>query len=158
MAKVILDRNYEDILYQYSDMITRICILNLRNSDDAKDCFQNTFIQLLKTSTVFQDENHLKAWLIRVCINECKYFRFKFYRKTIDIDDVLVVDKDHHLILLPEVLKLPKKYRNVLYLYYYEEYQINEISKILNINESTIKTQLKRGRDLLKKKVGDFNE
>lgn len=158
MKKIILDREYEEILYQYSDMITRICILNLRNSDDAKDCFQNTFIKLLKTDTVFHDKNHLKAWLIKVCINECKHYRLKFYSHTMNIDDVMIVKENQELKLLPEVLKLPKNYKNILYLYYYEGYHINEISQMLQINENTVKTYLRRGRDLLRKRIGEHNE
>ncbi|WP_231385322.1 RNA polymerase sigma factor [Candidatus Stoquefichus massiliensis] len=62
------------------------------------------------------------------------------------------------VVLLPEVLKLPFRYKNILYLFYYEGYKINEISVMLNMNENTVKSHLKRGRDLLRKKVGEFYE
>lgn len=158
MEKMILNMHYEEVLEQYSDMITRICILNLRNSEDAKDCYQNVFIKLYYKDVCFKDQNHLKAWLIRVCLNECKNYQKLFYRSTIDIDKVIVSDNHKEFVLLPEVLKLPKKYKNVLYLYYYEGYRIVEIAEILHSNENTIKSHLKRGRELLKKKVGDFYE
>lgn len=149
---------FNDIVEKYSDMVTRICIMNLRNSDDAKDCYQNVFIKLFQKDIEFQNEKHLKAWLIRVCINECRNYIKRFYKFTIDIEQVIIADHQKNLILLPEVLKLPKKYRNVLYLYYYEGYSTDEISHILQINQNTLKSQLKRGRELLRKKVGDFYE
>lgn len=149
---------FNDIVEKYSDMVTRICIMNLRNSDDAKDCYQNVFIKLFQKDIEFQNEEHLKAWLIRVCINECRNYIKRFYKFTIDIEQVIIADHQKNLTLLPEVLKLPKKYRNVLYLYYYEGYSIDEISHILQINQNTLKSQLKRGRELLGKKVGDFYE
>jgi RNA polymerase sigma factor (sigma-70 family) len=158
MSKMILGMTFNDIVEKYSDMVTRICIMNLRNSDDAKDCYQNVFIKLFQKDIEFQNEEHLKAWLIRVCINECRNYIKRFYKFTIDIEQVIIADHQKNLTLLPEVLKLPKKYRNVLYLYYYEGYSIDEISHILQINQNTLKSQLKRGRELLRKKVGDFYE
>lgn len=158
MSKMILGMTFNDIVEKYSDMVTRICIMNLRNSDDAKDCYQNVFIKLFQKDIEFQNEEHLKAWLIRVCINECRNYIKRFYKFTIDIEQVIIADHQKNLTLLPEVLKLPKKYRNVLYLYYYEGYSIDEISHILQINQNTLKSQLKRGRELLGKKVGDFYE
>lgn len=158
MPKMILGMTFGDILEIYSDMITRICIVNLRNSDDAKDCYQNVFIKLFEKEIEFCSEEHLKAWLIRVCINECRNYRRMFYRLTIDIDQIILIDNKEELTLLPEVLKLSRKYRNVLYLYYYEGYRIHEIADILQMNQNTVKSHLKRGRELLKKKVGDFYE
>ena len=116
MQKIILGMSFEDVLETYSDMITRICIVNLRNSDDAKDCYQNVFMKLFEKDIEFCSEEHLKAWLIRVCINECRNYRRVFYRLTIDIDKIIMIDNKQELTLLPEVLKLPKKYRNILLL------------------------------------------
>ena len=75
-----------------------------------------------------------------------------------DIDDVIVCQHQEQLILLPSVLKLPHKYKNVLYLHYYEGYKTFEIAEMLNMNENTVKSHLKRGRELLKKEVGDYYE
>ncbi len=149
---------FEEAFIKYSDMVTRISILNLRNSADAKDCFQNVFIKLYQYQNTFESEEHLKAWLIRVTINECKNFQKLFYKRTMDIDDVIVCQHQEQLILLPSVLKLPHKYKNVLYLHYYEGYKTFEIAEMLNMNENTVKSHLKRGRELLKKEVGDYYE
>lgn len=156
--RIFLGKSFDHIMMEYSDMGTRICILNLRNSQDAKDCFQNVFIKLYQSENQFQDDQHLKAWLIRVAINECKNYRKRFYKQTIDIDNVIISQHQEEILLLPEVLKLPFRYRNILYLYYYEGYKINEISIMLHMNENTVKSHLKRGRDLLRKKVGEFYE
>lgn len=146
---------YEKIIYQYSDMVTRIAIINIKNTDDAKDCYQNVFIKLYCHSEEFKSPEHLKAWLIRVTINECKDYQKQFWRHTVDIDEVIIGQQDETLIVLPVVMKLASKYRNVLYLYYYEGYSTTEIANILNKNINTVKSILIRGRKLLKKMLGD---
>lgn len=158
MRKVILGKEFEEIINEYSDLITRICILNLRNCDDAKDCFQNVFIKLYLREEEFQNHEHLKAWIIRVCINECRSYRRLFYKPTVNIDKVVVSDNHDELKLLPEVLKLPNKQRNILYLHYYEGYKCEEIAELLHLNVNTVKSHLKRGREELKKRLGDFYE
>ena len=158
MSYIILEENFEDIFNEYSDMITRICILNLRNNQDAKDCFQNVFLKLFQTDKTFENNELLKAWLIKVALNECHSYQRKFYKRTINIDDVIVGQEDQTLILLPEVLKLPRKQRNILYLYYYEGYKIHELVKLLNMKENTVKSHLKRGRETLKRRIGEFYE
>ena len=110
----------EDVIDTYGDMVTRICIMNLRNSDDAKDCFQEVFIKLYKHGMI-EDYDYLKHWLIRVTINTCKDYRRVFYKKTINIEDVLIQDEKKDYVLLPVILDMPTRYKNVLYLYYYEE-------------------------------------
>ena len=147
----------EDVIDTYGDMVTRICIMNLRNSDDAKDCFQEVFIKLYKHGMI-EDPAYLKYWLIRVTMNTCKDYRRVFYKKTINIEDVLIQDEKKDYVLLPVILEMPTRYKNVLYLYYYEGYKTDEISEILKMNINTVKSRLKRGREILKKKVGEDDE
>ncbi len=158
MPEMILGNSYEDIVEDYADLITRICILNLRNVDDAKDCFQNVLMKLFLKKDDFQDKQHLKRWLIRVSINECHNYQRLFYKPQINIDDVIIAEHQEQLTLLSEVLKLPKKQRNVMYLYYYEGYKCAEIASIMKMKENTVKSHLKRGREELRKKVGEFYE
>ena len=66
---------YEEVVYQYSDMVTRIAVMNVKNYADAKDCYQNVFMKLYCYNKKFESEEHLKAWLIRVTINECKDYQ-----------------------------------------------------------------------------------
>lgn len=147
----------EQVIDLYGDMVTRICIMNLRNAEDAKDCFQEVFIKLHKHG-VIEDSDYLKHWLIRVTMNTCKDYRRIFYKKTMNIDEILIGKEDQSYVLLPALLEMPPRYKNVLYLYYYEGYKVEEIAGILKVNQNTIKTRLARGRDILKKKVGDLNE
>lgn len=158
MPEMILGNSYEDIVDDYADLITRICILNLRNIDDTKDCFQNVLMKLFLKKDDFQDQQHLKRWLIRVSINECHNYQRLFYKPQINIDDVIIAGHQEQLTLLSEVLKLPKKKRNVMYLYYYEGYKCAEIASIMKMKENTVKSHLKRGREELRKKVGEFYE
>ena len=146
---------YELIIEQYSDMVTRIAIMNVKNIDDAKDCYQNVFMKLYCCKKKFDNQEHIKAWLIRVTINECKDYQKQFWKRNINIDEIIIGREDEKLVVLPVVMKLASKYRNVLYLYYYEGYSINEVAAILSENINTIKSQLVRGRKLLKKKLGD---
>lgn len=155
---MILGNSYEDIVEDYADLITRICILNLRNVDDTKDCFQNVLMKLFLKKDDFQDQQHLKRWIIRVSINECHNYQRLFYKPQINIDDVIIAGHQEQLTLLSEVLKLPKKKRNVMYLYYYEGYKCAEIASIMKMKENTVKSHLKRGREELRKKVGEFYE
>lgn len=147
----------EDVVDTYGDMVTRICIMNLRNSDDAKDCFQEVFIKLYKHGMI-EDPDYLKHWLIRVTIHTRKDYRRVFYKKTINIEDVLIQDEKKDYVLLPVILDMPTRYKNVLYLYYYEGYKTDEIAEILKMNINTVKSRLKRGREILKKKVGEDDE
>ena len=158
MPEMILGNSYEDIVEDYADLITRICILNLRNVDDTKDCFQNVLMKLFLKKDDFQDQQHLKRWIIRVSINECHNYQRLFYKPQINIDDVIIAGHQEQLTLLSEVLKLPKKKRNVMYLYYYEGYKCAEIASIMKMKENTVKSHLKRGREELRKKVGEFYE
>ena len=156
MKKLICGKDIDTIINDYSDMVTRLCLINLKNEDDAKDCFQNVFLKLIHSKTEFHDLSHVKHWLIKVTINECRNY-YRLINRNIAIADLVVpIEDNHDLMLLPEVLKLPKKYKNVLYLYYYEGYKIFEIAQILNKNENTIKSNLKRGRELLRRKIGDI--
>lgn len=148
----------DEIIEKYGDMVTRICIMNLRNSEDAKDCFQDVFIKLYHHDT-FESQEYLKAWLIRVTMNTCKDYQRKFYKPIINIDEVILSNPQEELILLPVLLTMKDKYKNILYLHYYEGYKVQEISNILHIKENTVKSRLKRGREILRIKLGDeYNE
>lgn len=143
----------EDVIDTYGDMVTRICIMNLRNSDDAKDCFQEVFIKLYKHGMI-EDHDYLKHWLIRVIINTCKDYRRVFYKKTINIEDVLIQDEKKDYVLLPVILDMSTRYKNVLYLYYYEGYKTDEISEILKMNINTVKSRLKKRKGDTKEESG----
>ena len=142
----------------YSDMIRRICLLHLKNHADTEDIFQTVFLKYVTGTTEFESEEHEKAWFIRVTINACKDLLRSFFRsRTVSLDDLLEqpdqVPEDHREVL-EAVLALPDKYRDVVYLHYYEGYTAPEIGTILHKNPNTVYTLLTRARDELRKMLG----
>ncbi len=145
---------------KYSDMVRRICFMYLADEADVEDIFQNVFLKLLQHKAEFKNEEHEKAWLCRVAVNQCKDFHKSFFRRhTCSIESLEIPTEDKiEAGVLREVLLLPQKYRNVIYLYYYEDYSVPEISKILGRNENTIYTRLRRAKAILKNKLGGFDD
>ena len=147
---------------KYADLVKRICMLNLKNHADTEDTFQTVFLKYAMSSINFENDSHEKAWFIRVAINASRDLIKSFFRcKTISIEDVIEsslpssdgIDSEYKEVL-EVVLNLPAKYRDVIYLYYYEGYTVPEIAKILNKNVNTIYTNLTRARKLLRDDLG----
>jgi RNA polymerase sigma factor (sigma-70 family) len=142
----------------YSDMIRRICLLHLKNQADTEDVFQEVFLKYILHCDVFENAEHEKAWFIRVTLNACKDFLKSLFRhRTVPLD--LISEETGNVIseysdILETVLSLPDKYKNVIYLHYYEGYTAKEIGRILNKKENTIYSLLSRGRELLKLELG----
>lgn len=134
----------------YADLIYRIAFQNLGNRSDAEDTVQEVFIKLLKAPS-FQDDTHMKAWLIRITINLCKDLKKSaWHRKTTSLIENSSCCTQEQQEIMDEIWRLPVKYRNVIYLYYYEEYTISEISEILNVRKNTVNSWLVRARKNLK--------
>ena len=154
--KLYAGLSFEQTVHKYSQTVVSVCIMRLKNYSDAEDCYQNVFFKLFSNAPGFSDERHLKAWLIRVAINECKNI-LRNNKRLITLDEARKVsvnfEEDRHDISLA-LMKLPQKYSDVLYLYYGEQYKVKEIAEILEIGESTVKARLKRGREKLKKIYG----
>ena len=143
---------------EYSDMIRRLCMLHLKNYADTEDIFQTVFLKYALSSVEFENREHEKAWLIRVTINACKDLLKSFFRKrTVSIDQVInqpAPAAQYHQNVLEAVLSLPKKYKDVVYLHFYEGYTAPQISKILGKNVNTVYTLLTRSKKILKTKLG----
>lgn len=148
---------YENTVKKYADMVFRIALNECKNREDAEDMVQNTFLKLLQNKKAFDSEEHQKHWLIRVTINECRsLFASPWRQKTQSLDAMeykIAGETPEQSDLFYAVMELPAKYRNVVYLYYFEEYSIREISEILKIKESTLQTRLMRARKCLKEKM-----
>ena len=133
-------------------------MLYLKSKFDTEDIFQTVFMKYVLYDGTFEDEKHEKAWIIKVTINACKDFLKNFFRKnTVSLDEAILLEtntKEDHSDVLKAVLSLPKKYKDVVYLFYYEDYTAVEISKILNKNVNTIYTLLSRSKLLLKDMLG----
>lgn len=143
---------------RYSDTVRRLCMVHLKNYADTEDIFQTVFLKYVLSSVSFESEEHEKAWFIRVTINACKDLLKSFFRsRTISLEEVLEqpskLAPDHREVL-EAVLSLPQKYRDVVYLHYFEDYTAPQISRILGRNENTVYTLLTRSRKMLREKLG----
>ncbi|MDD2973083.1 MAG: RNA polymerase sigma factor [Lachnospiraceae bacterium] len=144
---------------QYANMIRRICRYHLKNAADTEDVFQNVFLKYLLYEGSFDSEEHEKAWFIRVAINACKdHLKILFRHATISMEESALAEvtctEPEHKEVLREVLALPARYKDVIYLFYFEEYSAKEIGEILHKNENTIYSLLSRGRGILREKLG----
>jgi RNA polymerase sigma factor (sigma-70 family) len=151
-----INANIAAALEKYSDMVRRICFMYLHDYADVDDVFQEVFLNLIQKKTPFENAEHEKAWLIRVTINKCKNNLKSFWRKNTDsIENMELPFEDKaENELLQVVLSLPQKYKDVIYLYYYEGYTVPEMAKLLKKNENTIYSHLSRARALIKQKLG----
>jgi len=141
----------ELIIRQYSDMIYRIALHNMKNSADAEDVMQDVCVELLTKRPEQMDPEHLKAWLIRVTVNKCSSLHRLAWRKRREsLDDCAHLAAAEHSGVMEEIWQLPRDYRNIIYLYYYESYTIAEISGILGKNPNTVSSYLQRARKKLK--------
>ena len=137
----------------YADTVKRICILHLKNVSDTEDIFQEVFLKYAMSDIVFENEEHEKAWLIRVTLNACKDLLKSHWRRT-----TVAMEAASHIpapeleegSLSAAVNLLPPKYRAVIYLYYYEGYAAKEIAELLGEKPATVSTQLSRGREKLR--------
>ena len=144
----------------YLEMIYKIAFLRTKNISDSEDICQEVFLRYVKSNKEFESEEHLKAWLIKVTINCSKSFFTSYWRKnTLPlIEDIAYITKKENEIY-HSILKLSKKYRTVIHLFYYEDYSIDEISNILKAKPSTVRTWLTRARRLLKEALkGEYND
>ena len=139
---------------KYGDMLYRICLVMLKNTADAEDAVQETFIKLVQRTVAFDSADHEKAWLITVATNKCRdMLRYRQRHKT-ESEELLqgyFIEKNDSGIL-EALSELDEKYRLILVLYYVEDYKIDQISEITGISVSAVKMRLSRGRKLLKEK------
>lgn len=142
----------------YADTVRRICMLYLKSYSDTEDIFQTVFLKYVLYSGVFENEEHEKAWLIRVTMNACKDFMKSFFRsRTVpleEMEELIAETPEDHSDVLEAVLALPEKYKAVIYLYFYEQYSAVEISELLRKNINTVYTLLSRGKAILKEQLG----
>ncbi|XCP86354.1 RNA polymerase sigma factor [Roseburia hominis] len=151
------DREYGRIVCQYLDIVYRTALNCCKNPYDAEDVVQNTFLKLLNSNVAFTDDVHIRKWLIRVAVNEANSMWRSFWKKRVSSLEELSKEPEFEIPenseLYYAVQKLPPRYKEVVHLYYYEEYSVKEIAEILHISETTIQTRLMRARKKLKQQL-----
>lgn len=162
-------RDRVERLYEtYSDTVFRMAMMYLKSEQEAYDVVQEVFLKLLDRDMKFHDEEHEKAWLLRVAINCCKdEMKSHWWKKRVSLDECDEIRgglatgdssssgaawEDRQLILAA-VRALPDIYKDVVFLYYYEEYSAEEAARILHKNASTVRSRLQKARELLKQSL-----
>ena len=144
----------EYLIVQYQKSLFVAAFNICGNSDDANDMVQETFIQYHVSGKDFNDEEHIKSWLLRVVINKSKNLTRSFWRRNKvsmeEIGDNVVFESGEKESLYEEVKKHPEKYRIIIHLFYYEDYSAAQIAQILEMSEAAVKMRLSRGRNMLR--------
>ncbi len=135
---------------RHSDMVYRLAVARVKNKYDADDILQEVFLRFIKVKDKVENDEHLKALLIRITINCSKsLLSSSWFKRTEPLSESLSVS-DEYSDTLDAVLRLPQKYRTVIHMHYYMGYSVDEIASILKSKPSTVKSQLHRARKLLK--------
>ena len=144
---------FTSLAKKHMDMVFRLAFSYLRSREEADDVTQNVLLALWRTDKRFASAEHVKAWLIRVTVNECKKVLRSPWRKREDLaayENALAFETEEDRALYDAVMALDAKYRAVIVLYYYEGYSIAEIGKLLGVPAPTVGTRLSRARERLK--------
>ncbi len=155
----ISEEEIRTLVDKYSPLIFRISYCILCNSADAEDAVQETLLRYITKAPDFNDEEHRKAWLIKVAANISKnMLMFRLRRETVNIEDIEnigIEQNDYEIFEL--IMNLPAKHKIVLTLYYVEGYKSKEIAEIIGISEEAVRKRLQKGRELLKKEMEKEN-
>lgn len=151
------DLDFGVLADRYMNTVFRIAFNYLKNRADAEDVTQNVMMKLLRPDRSFTDEAHVKNWLIRVTVNECKKAVLSPWRRRVvpleDCENTLSFETPEQSALFEAVMALPARDRVIVYLYYYEDYPIADISKTTGVSETAIQTRLMRARRKLREKL-----
>lgn len=151
--------SFDEVMRKYADMVYRLAYSRVGNSTDADDVFQEVFLRYIKADKTYNDEEHRKAWLIKITLNCSKSFLTSAWNRHRDFEepDVNEGAEDENIRktetksdVLNALLKLDTKYRTAIYLHYYEDLSVAQIAKATGSTESAVKARLSRGRAMLK--------
>lgn len=146
------DKDLENLVLVYSNMLFKLCFTILGNNADAEDAVSDVIVKYITRAPAFNDDEHRKAWLIRTATNVCKdALRQRKRRNHANLDDISEYCASAESIsIVSEILQLPFKYRTVIYLHYIEGYKTAEIADILGITPAAVRKRLQYGRDMLR--------
>lgn len=152
------DAEFEAFYERHWKYVYRLCFTYMKSSAEAEDCAEDVFVKVLTEGFEFNDEVHERKWLTVAAINLCKDRLKGWKRKAVmlidDEPELAAPEKEDRSDVLEAVLGLPNKYKDVVWLYYYEGYQTDEIAEILGSPPSTIRNRMRDARKLLKDKLG----
>lgn len=146
----------EHFVAVYSDPILRLCLSYSLSREDAQDICQDIFLKLLERKQQFEDENHERAFILRMAINACKnLLKSAGRRRVVPMDHAQQIPApDHEVDELIELIRsLPQHYGVVVYLFYYEGYSLDEIAKLCGCTPAAARKRLSRSRNLLRKEL-----
>ncbi len=150
--KTRTDQEITETVREFSDLLFRVALSYTANKTAAEDIIQDVFLKYLTDSTLFHDKEHKKAWLLRVTVNECKkYHRNIWNRRRVSLEEIACLSARKPDDLFYLVMELPRGYRIVIHLYYYERLSVREIGELLHLKESTVQSRLHRARKKLRK-------
>ncbi|MGN7479484.1 sigma-70 family RNA polymerase sigma factor [Solibacillus silvestris] len=167
------DLMLEKIMIEYGNELVRLAFSYVKDAEIAKDMVQNTFIKCYKNIDSFRYDAEIKTWLYRITINECKDYLKSWHYKMVAVKSFInetaksilpstekeVMDKYKNEEIKDTISSLPKMYREVVYLYYYDSLNSEEIAKVLDIPVNTVKTRLRRAKQRLESMIeeAEFN-
>ncbi|OZI10261.1 RNA polymerase factor sigma C [Bacillaceae bacterium SAS-127] len=163
------DLLFDQIMTEYGQSVLELAYSYVKNKTVAEDLTQEIFVKCYRALHTFNKRAKMKTWLWRIAINHCKDYLKSWHVRNVQAvqtdhlshastkDDVekAVIQKDERQMIMEATLKLPIQYRELIYLFYYEEWTIKEISEVTNIKQNTIKTRLRRAKKLLKAELGE---
>lgn len=157
----------DEIMNRHGQEILQLAYSYVRNRELAEDLTQDIFVKCFSALHTYKGKSSLRTWLWRIAINHCKDYLKSWYNRNVTPSDqecfvtysqkesveqlVIRQDEDQQLVL--SVMELPMKYREVIYLFYYEELSIKEIASVIEVKENTVKTRLRRAKELLKDRL-----
>jgi len=150
------DKMISEAIDKYADTVRKISFMFLKNMPDVEDVFQEVFLKLLQSDVQFESEAHEKAWICKITINKCKDLCKSYWRKNVNsiYEYEIPVEDKVKSELFEEVMKLKPEYKEIIYLFYYEGYNVPQIAKLLEQKENTTYSNLRRAREQLKLKLG----
>lgn len=150
----------KEVIEKYSDTVYRIALTRCGAVENAEDVFQEVFMKFSEKMPKFENEEHEKAWFIRVTINLTKNIKQSAWnRRVVTLDENIEFETKEQSDVFSYVCQLPQNYKTVIYLLYYEGYKVKEIADLMKKREGTIKTWLFRAREILKEKLeGGFED
>ncbi|WP_066250661.1 sigma-70 family RNA polymerase sigma factor [Neobacillus drentensis] len=164
--EVIID----EMMNRYGQEVLRLVFSYVNNRAIAEDLTQDIFVKCYKGLHTYSGKSKLRTWLWRIAINHCKDFLKSWYTKNVvitedeplnnttkkDMVEQTVIQRQEDDQLISAIMMLPIKYREVIYLYYYEELPIKEIAVLTEVGDSTVKTRLRRAKELLKERLEEL--